>query len=207
VAATSGGGRLYAMRGRDRARILAPAVLGGWLTGCFGVGWQTIYSSVPRLEPSVAWSQTGDDEFTTTGMKVRIWAHNVVFGREWGAGVVFLIPIPLAPGQPAAKPPRPFRIQLIFHVETEDFTFDAGRVTLASERLPPMTPTREVEQVIRLEPHPYPSSIYVLRVLRYRPARRRARIHAPSGRIGAGGLAPPAPTDSVQAESAHKVRT
>jgi hypothetical protein len=149
------------MRGRDRARILAPAVLGGWLTGCFGVGWQTIYSSVPRLEPSEAWSQTGDDEFTTTGMKVRIWAHNVVFGREWGAGVVFLIPIPLAPGQPAAKPPRPFRIQLIFHVETEDFTFDAGRVTLASERLPPMTPTREVEQVIRLEPHPYPSSIYV----------------------------------------------
>jgi hypothetical protein len=115
-------------------------LFGVFLAGCAAVTWQTTYSSVPTLLSSETWSQREDGKFATAGMTVRVEAHNQVVGREWGAGVLFLVPL-VAPAGYGWKEGRPFRIHVTFDTTGRDFTFDPGRVTLTGETIRPMAPT------------------------------------------------------------------
>ena len=112
------------------------------LVGCATVAhWRTIYSSIPTLLPSETWSQTEDGAFVTARMQVRVVPLNTAYGREWAAGVIFLIPVVAPAGNQASKQERPFRIQVTFETTGPDFTFDPQRVTLASETIRPIAPT------------------------------------------------------------------
>jgi hypothetical protein len=131
----------HAMRWRVMVWLLS---LG--LAGCsYELGsWRTSYSSVPTLEPSEGWSQTDDGTFTTSGMKLRVSATTDLKGRQWIAGVVFIVfPVPLVlPGDAPQKPQaRPFLMGIMFEPSSEGFTFDPGRLELASKVIQPMPPS------------------------------------------------------------------
>lgn len=133
-------------------RAVTVGLFGALLVGCAGgIRWETTYSSVPTLLPSETWSQTEDGMFATAGMKVRVESYNHRGGREWGAGVLFLVPF-VYPAGNSWKQERPFRIHVTFDATGRDFAFNPRRVTLASETIRPMAPTDPDAGASRLVP-------------------------------------------------------
>lgn len=156
---------------RPMLRVIAGFSAMFFVGGCGRAAtWQTTYSSVPTLAPSETWSLTDDGAFAAPGMKLRVSAWNDLTGYRWAAGLVLLVPLVLPEAGSSSKPrQRPFKIQVTFDPEREDFTFDPDRVRLTVEKIAPMAPYDVTascwipakERPIRLDPRPWPCPVWL----------------------------------------------